>query len=62
MQSAKNVLIIEGKLDICKLMATDRSYTERYRSRLSTTVAKSQKDHKENGQHAFEHRCIAEAM
>ena len=41
MQSAENVLIIEEKLGICKLMATDRSYTEHYGSRRLTTVAKS---------------------
>ena len=40
MQSAENVLIIEEKLDICKLMAVDRVYTEEYyRSRRSTIVA-----------------------
>ena len=42
-RSAENVLIIEEKLDICKLMATDKSYTERYRSRRSTIVAKFSK-------------------
>ena len=38
MQSAKNVLIIEERLDIYKLMAVDRVYTEDYRSRRSTIV------------------------
>ena len=38
-----------------------RSYTERYGSRLSTTVAKSMKIHKGNGRHAFEDWCAAEA-
>ena len=39
--SAENVLIIKEKLDICKLMAIDRSYMEHYGSGQSTTVAKS---------------------
>ena len=34
-RGAENILIIEEKLD--ELMATDRSYTEHYRSRRSTT-------------------------
>ena len=42
-QSAENVLIIKEKLDICKLMATDGSYTEHYRSRQSTIIARSSK-------------------
>ena len=47
----QNVLIIEEKLD--ELMATDRFYTEHYRSRRSTTVAKSWKILKENGRHRW---------
>ena len=39
MQSAENV--IEEKLNICKLMATDRSYAEHYGSRRLTAVTKS---------------------
>ena len=39
MQSAENV--IKEKLNICKLMATDRSYVEHYGSRRLTAVAKS---------------------
>ena len=41
MQSAENVLIIEEKLEIRKLMAVDRVYTEDYRSRRSTIVSKT---------------------
>ena len=42
-RSAENVLIIEEKLDICKLMATDKSYTECYGSRRSTTAIRFSK-------------------
>ena len=49
------------ELDICKLMDTDRSYTERYGSRRSTTNEKFQKIHKENDRHTFENQCAAEA-
>ena len=48
-RSAENVLIIEEKLDICKLMTTDRSYTERYGSRWSTTVTKILKENVRHG-------------
>ena len=43
-QSPKAMLSAENvgeKLDICKLMAKDRSYMEHYRSRRLTAVAKS---------------------
>ena len=36
-------LYTKEKLDICNLMATDRSYTERYQSEWSTIVTKSWK-------------------
>ena len=42
-RSTKNVLIIEEKLGICKLMATDRSYTKCYGSRRSTAVTETWK-------------------
>ena len=42
--SAENVLVIEEKLGIGKLMATDRSYTKRYEGRQSTTVTKTWKE------------------
>ena len=48
-RSAENVLITEEKLDICKLMTTDRSYTERYGSRWSTTVARILKENVRHG-------------
>ena len=56
-RSAENAMIIEEKLDICKLMPTDGSYTEHYGSRRSTTVTKIDK---ENGRHAFEDWCAAQ--
>ena len=56
-RSAENALIIEEKLDICKFMPRDGSYTEHYGSRRSTTVTKIDK---ENGWHAFEDRCAAQ--
>ena len=51
--SAENVLIIKEKLDICRLMVTDRFYTEHYGSRQSTTVAKSWTILEENGRHRW---------
>ena len=62
-QSAENVLIIEEKLGICKLMTTDRSYTERYGSRRSTTVAKILKENVQHGhgKKLLEDRCAAKA-
>ena len=48
--------LLEEKLDICKLMATDRPYTERYRTRRLTIVAKTWKILQENGQHGHEEK------
>ena len=52
-RSAENILIIKEKLDICRLMVTDRFYTEHYGSRRSTTVAKSWMILEENGRHRW---------